>query len=480
MKRIKFTVLLLALFLGLGTGAMAATSALNNAPGGAGVAQWMVGPDGTETLLNIQNTAAMCAVDPAYIMVHVTFYDRDSNHLFDVRWPMSPRDNLGIAMSGDGTNVNLVFEPGEPDETNHMFTSAGIGADQMQFGYVTVAVTAVDDRNGACYQRIAPHPNFWMPVGNGDGDPTNDQDASALTRDVVLPDILFIRAAILSPAGFLNGVLGLNGVMLQGFANMRILNENANADFTNVTGADAQCNVAVDWDNDGFVNVTPSVDNNGVDIGAHELYMTVNHTDNGADFNVEIALQMIAAGAGACTRAGRIASMGSQIIPIAAGPVPLASGSTNNQYWARFNVTPGLTDTNLVLVFPANSPTPFNNAHLIADPRTFSVLAYDDDEHPVSTPGLSGPEFVIAPFSSATNPPLPGMPVIQHSVYTHGEALLWTLGRVPMFGYVYTTVNGVGADIYPLEIEGLPVNVANVEGADLDNAGVNVDIISLP
>jgi hypothetical protein len=160
-----------------------------------------------------------------------------------------------------------------------------------------------------------------------------------------------------------------------------------------------------------------------------------------------------------------------------------ALGSSDRNYWGRFNVDPSHTDTSLWLVFPANTADPpYNPAAAISDNRKFSVVAYNDDEWPVSTPGGDGPEFIVAPFDSTSNPALPGMPVIAHSTYVHGEALLTTAGAVPMFGFVSTTVSGgvgAGSDIYPLingQI-GIMINNEAIPPADLITA---LDIIFLP
>lgn len=435
---------------------MAATSSIQNMPGGAGIVQWMAAPDGTHTLINIQNTLATCAGGgSAAIMIHVSFYDWNSGHLFDINWPMSPQDNIGIAVTGDGTLVNLEFEPGETLGSGqfneppaiHAFALAGLGDDELQFGYATVAITAMDAVAPAgCYGGDALPLAAWIPFGGwGDGDPTNDPTMAG--QPVVLPNMLFARAAIMFP----DGVLGSNGVMLQDFANMTVLDEGvASQTFTNITGPDANCGPGtVDWNNDGAINLTVLNDFNGVDIATPELYFTVNHADIDVDGQIEVALT-------ACNRGG----------------IRTALGSYNTLYWGRYNVTPGLTDTSLMAVFPANSATALNPASLIAFNRTFAALAFDDDEHPVSTPPVNGPEVIIAPFYSATNPARPGMPTIQHSTYTHGEVLIDT-NRVPMFGFVYTTVAGIGSDIYPLIMEQVGIQTDN-EGLGAAGPGITV------
>lgn len=450
MRKFYVVFLALALMLGVGSQAKAATSAINNLPGGAGILQWMAAPDGTHTLINIQNVAACGA-----LTVHITFYDYNSNHLFDIDWPMSDMDNVGIAVTGDGTTVYLEFEPGEtptmPVEGglvhNHLFALAGVGAGQLQYGYATVAVDQLDAlAPGGCYV-TPPNAALVMAAGNGNGNPMDDP--SAMNNLFVLPDVLMARAAILFPAG----VLGMNGQMLQGFMNMPVLDERAaTSTFVDVSpAANAACAVPIDWDGDTNIQVTNIVENGGVTIQAHELYLTDNFEALTLGNGGQIALNT-------CARGGRAVALGA------------ATGS----YLARYNVTPGLTDTSLVLVFPANSATPENSARLIADSRMFSIFPYNDNEQFVSTPNLTGPEVTIAPFSSSTNPALPGQPVISHTTYTHGEAVFNT--RAPLYGYSYTTVSAIGADIYPVVPLRIWVNAANQLGADTGG----LDFIMVP
>ncbi len=460
MKKLWVFVMALALVLGANIQAKAATSAINNLPGGAGVMQWMVSPDGTRTLLNIQNIG-QCGP----IAVHVTFYDYNSNHLFDIVWPMSDRDNLGIAMSTqDGRNVNLQFEPGETPTSlveqglvhNHVFALPGVGPNNLEYGYATVTVTALDTRNArTCYTRV---PFATLAPGNGNGNPLDDP--MNINAHVALPDLLVARAAVLDSSG----VLGLNGQMLQGFVNIPQVFENAAPAatmFENIFGPDAACNTGtVDWDGNGRIGNTPvfARDKNGIDIQAPELYITENHTTG------RIALLMGAAGGGACAANGRLVALG------AASNKPQAG-----VYWARYNVAPGVSDSTLIMVFPANNPTAENPAGLVADPRSFDVLPFNDNEQAVSVPNLVGPEVTMAPFDSSTNAPLPGQPVISHTTYTSGEAMIQT--GAPVFGYVYTTVQGVGSDIYPLVPQRIWVNVSNLVGVDLR---ANPDVVMVP
>ena len=463
MRKFYVVLLALALMLGVGSQAKAATSAINNLPGGAGILQWMAAPDGTHTLINIQNVRSCGAVT-----VHITFYDYNSNHLFDIDWPMSSMDNVGIAVTGDGTTVNLDFEPGEtptmPAEQglvhNHLFTLAGVGAGQLQYGYATVAVDQLDSANPQNCYYTQPAGAFLMAAGNGNGNPMDDPTAMNSWR--VLPDLFIARAAILFPTG----VLGMNGQMLQGFMNMPRLSEdqNTNPTFVGVLNGNAVCAANVDWDGDNrATEITNISENGGVTIQAHELYITDNfELLVNAAAGGQIAINTTAAN---CNRSGRA----------------VALGSATTSYLARYNVTPGLTDTNLVMVFPANDVKPENPANLIADNRGFNIFPYNDNEQFVSTNDLRGPEVTIAPFYSTSNAALPGQPVISHTTYTHGEAVVTV--RAPLYGYTYTTVSGIGADIYPIVPRRIYINAANLLGIDPQptQAVPNVsDIVMVP
>ena len=69
--------MLSVLLLGFGT-AMAATSAFENLPGGAGIAYVQAAPAGWQSLINIQTTD-----DDEFTRVHLTLWDGDSNHIYD-------------------------------------------------------------------------------------------------------------------------------------------------------------------------------------------------------------------------------------------------------------------------------------------------------------------------------------------------------------------------------------------------------------
>jgi len=442
-KRFLAIVAMLSIMLfSVGT-AMAATSAFDNLPGGAGIAYFQASPGGFYTLLNIQNLADNPELGcSAAITVHLTFYDKDSNHLLDFVVPMSARDNWGAAVTGDGTTIKVIPQPGLSFQGYApppfwQVALPGIGDGKLQHGYVTAAITKVDCWTPASLYRLPATPTATMPAGNNNGNPLDDTDAGGL--NVVLPDLINFRAAILSP----QSALGFNANMLQGFLNIPSIREDVSGSFVNSVGVNALCaGNTVDWDNSGTnqVGAVALPDVGGVIIQAPELYVTNNVG----------ASAVITDG---CTRAGRHKALGSH----------------NGIYWGRYNVTPGLTDSTLVMVFPANNPLPDNPARAIADGRLTAIIAYDDNQNWVSTPFVTVPEVSLSPLFSATNPPLPGNVSIQHSAFTSGELRISV--AAPMFGFVATVVAGVDADLYPLVKERQAVNVVNL--GITDGAGVN-------
>jgi hypothetical protein len=429
--------MLSVLLLGFGT-AMAATAGLDNVPGGAGVAYWQAGPGGVYTLLNIQNVADNTEVGFAAITIHIAFYDRDSNHLLDFIVPMSPRDNWGASITGDGTTITVTPQAGlafagyAPPATWQVAT-AGVGPANLQFGYVTVAITRMDNPVALGNWRINPPGGGAIFVGNGNGNPIDDPEmANAWT---VLPDMLILRSAVLTPGS----ALGFNGNMLQGFLNRPNLSEDGSGlEFVNTIGADALCApLTVDWDNSGTFQIGPVAltDVGGILIHASELYVS----------DAILSGLIVADG---CTRAGR----------------RVALGSGDGIYWARYNVTPGLTESTLMMIAPANSNTPENPGRNIADVRIPTITAYDDNENWVSTPFAALPEVSLSPLYSTTNPPLPGNTSIQHSTFVSGELRIQM--AAPLFGWIATVINGVEADLYPLFKDRVNVNVVDLGAPD--------------
>lgn len=444
-KRFLIMVALLSILVFSYGTVQAATSAIDNLPGGAGVFYWQASPGGEYTLLNVQNVAdtAQLGTNPA-VTVHITFYDRDSNHIFDFECPLSPRDNWGAAITGNGSIITITpfggsaytgVVNGVPNCTTvQTAVTAGVGTDNLQYGYGTMAINRTDAGAPASLYRVqAPNAALLPPVGNNNGDARNENSLGSTT--VVLPDLLFIRTAMIGPSG----AYALNGAMLQGFFNAAAIQEDIPFWFTNTIAANALCaGGTVDWDNSGTFQAGPVAlpDFNGIDIHAPELYITDN---------VTAAWGIVTDG---CVRGGR----------------RVALGSADALYWARFNVTPGLTETTLITVAPASNAHALNPARGIADTRAMTVSAYDDNQVPVSVTPLTPPEVGLSPFYSATNAPRPGNFSIGHSTVTAGEALVAI--NAPLFGYSYTTISGTKSDLYPLVKDRVWVETVNLGIAD--------------
>jgi len=466
-RKLILAVMLSVLLLGFGS-AMAATSAIDNLPGGAGIAYWQASPGGYYTLLNIQNVADNTEIgNSAAIAIHVSFYDKDSNHKQDFTVPLSPRDNWGCSITGNGTTVTITPQTpifpflGYVQPASWTFSQPGSGPANLQYGYVTVAVTRADDDGflhlgvGTCddlYLINEPESTLYYPCGNGDGNPMNDADWANVKT--VLPDVIFIRSAILTTGQ----AYAFNGTMLQGFLNIPSFSERhdsatATMRFINTQGINARCDATdVDWDNNSVIpllgsDVVTLSDHNGVDIQAPELYITANIDTSGTTDSGMVV-------ADGCLRGGRFKAL----------------GSANNIYWARYNVMPGFTDSTLLMVAPANSTTAYNPLAAIADGRFFTVVAYDDNEANVST-DITPPEVSLSPLVSATNLPLPGNFSIDHSTYTSGE--LRIIANAPMFGYIATVVAGTEADLFPLVRNRINIDIVNIGADDDASAGVS-------
>jgi hypothetical protein len=226
----------------------AATSALDNVPGGCGVAYWQTNEAGFHTLFNIQNVAGNDdqrdaavgggIVGRGAVAVHVTFYDQDSDHKLDFTVPLSPLDNWGAAITSNATHV--IVTPQHPQlpfggyapPVLHQFAQPGIGADALRYGYVTACITRIDNPNnlGQIYRSNWPNPVLWPAGGNGDDNPWND--AGIQNQRVVLPDFLIMRAAVLNT----DSALGFNGNMIQGFLNIPTISEVVADGFTLLIG----------------------------------------------------------------------------------------------------------------------------------------------------------------------------------------------------------------------------------------------------
>jgi hypothetical protein len=442
---------------------------------------WQASATGDYTLVNVQNVAdvpeTFGGATSTAVVIHISLYDRDSNNLFDWSCPLSQRDNYGFAITNSGGLDQIaITSDGTPYYIgpvggigNCTANYAGIAvahnpaiglAGALQYGYGTVAITRVDAVAPLNLWRQLYFPALLPGAGNGDGDARNELTLANIT--VTLPDLIFIRTAFLG-TGY---AFALNGNMLQGFLNCSSLQaENvvsvpattaAGCGWIGVQALDAVCLAStVDWDNSATFQpgAVALLDFNEIDIQAPELYIT----NNRLAATVGIAME---ASAGACARGNRRNAL----------------GSADGIYWGRYNVTPGLTDTTLITIAPASSATVLNPARAIADTRNLTISAYDDREIPVSTTIVLPPEVGMSPFLSATNPPRPGNASIGHGAITAGEARIASATiYLPLYGYVYTTVSGVEADMYPLVKNRQAVNVLDLATTALilDGALIN-------
>jgi hypothetical protein len=406
-KKLILAVMLSVLLLGFGS-AMAATSAMDNLPGGAGVIYWQANAT-WQTLVDIQS------IDPMNnTTIHVVIYDMNSIDVLDFELPFTPLDHVGFAITCDGVAA-CVAMPYSDNAFGGGLPPAGqpFGApaiDGMQYGYIGLVHDVT----------VAP--------------PADPTIAPSNTRTNYLPgwevvpintpalDDFIMRAALIQGT---TNAYGANATMLQGFANMVDpnivpptnvgLNEaGATSQFIDST-VPAAC-AAINWNGDAVVGNTFLTNDDagrGPEIDSWELYATENFFMAAPP----IIPMLVTDG---CVRAGRAKSL----------------GSWNNLYWGRYNATPGLTTSTLVMVFPA-SP---GMAAGTADPRgpgSVTVHAYNDDEAWVST-GITPDEVHTIVAGSP-----PGFNINN----TAGELQIDT--ATPMYGWVVTETAGF-VDVYPL------------------------------
>jgi len=407
-RKLILALMLSLLLLSYGS-AMAATSAFENLPGGAGVTYFECN-NGWQTIMNIQNTTSNVCGDSA-VVVHITFYDQNSNDIMDFDVPLSARDNWGASITCDGAQI--VSTPDTPVVfAGGAYTGAEVRTAPYagNFGYVVAVITGVDNCAGLCnvpIGAVCAAPTF------NDGDPRNDRFTAL---DAYLPDSIFVRSALINVT---QGVAyALNAQMLQGFANIATLNEGfpGVSDFWDSV-TDAPC-IGVDWNNNGTPNVlTPGEnfvgndDGNGVVVDTWEIYITNNWF-----ITPTVVADNPPANVGFCPRNGRAAAV----------------GSGNNTYWARYNEDPAAgSETSLIVIFPANTGTGNVGGAL----RDMGFVHYNDNEDG-QTQSVTPAEVDVLDWGPelATNG-------------TTGESRITV--AAPMFGFSYTIV-GTFADLYPV------------------------------
>ena len=461
--KVSKVLLVLSLVIGLVmvTGkAMAATSALEGVPGGATVVPFQASAAGLGTIINFQNVAgtedaagpSSVAPQPAptgipstpAILVHCKIFDADTNYLASFNVPLSPRDNVGIYITGDGTNIYLT-SLGPEHFPITLPGAVGLAADAngLQIGYLSVAITASDD---AGY------------FGNGNGDPTDDPNLT-LGR-WMLPSWLMVRYALVDTVT--QSHADINALMLQVFINVPQLNETAG--FVDTWPA---ANVAdnYDWNGDGDTadtfNSMDTVD--GIVVDPWELY--VYHTET---------FTWVPNGVVADDPDGN--GVGNILYP--------AWGAVNGVYWARWNVNPSLSITSsLYTLFPASGgffasvSGPQGNRHM-------HLLIYDDNENHIDD-DLTPPEMAVSPIDGTTivypAGVLAGDIKIQLDGLNAANTSIWGLsygGRIAnMNGFVITDWAG-WMSRYPLVRSAVAVEPIDATGTD--SGGGQSDVIPIP
>jgi len=394
--KVSKVLLVLSLVIGLvfmAGSVKAAESAMESIPGGACVVPIQASAAGLGTVINLQNVAGVedmvtSTVAPAptpstpvtpstpAILVHAKIFDRDTNYISSFNVPLSPRDNVGLIITGDGTMIYIqsvgpehFYIFGSPNATYTAGLAAG--SDGIQLGYISFAITACDDA--------------VICGGNGNGDPTDDPNAT--NTFTFLPNWLMVRYALVDTVT--QSHADINAIMLQWFANLPRINEGIGVVPTSFIDTVRAPNewIPYDWNGDGDWNdsFTGKDSADGIAIDPWELYITIQDPFAGG-----VACGLPAADP-ICVVADDIDldCVGENLYP--------ALGSVNGSYWGRWNDDPSLpVTTSLYTLFPASSgffatiSGPQGNRHM-------HLLVYDDDENKYDD-DLTPSELAIIPF----------------------------------------------------------------------------------
>jgi hypothetical protein len=430
-RKLILALMLSVLLLGFGT-AMAATSQIDNLPGGAGVSFWQAGA-GWQTVINVQNTSATTA-----LCIHVALYDADSVHLGDWLMSLTPLDNVGIVLNPGSAagNINILDYsdnaafPGCTNTINDyvagvpLSVPAPADATGLSRGYMTVAITAADNT-----------PPLNDPIGSPFVAQVSGNFGAQLKA--LLPNMLLIRHAELTA----NAAYAGNSPMLQDFLNQTTLSEVLGTDFVDTWPA-VNPFTACNWNADAVVNLFNDIDDpSGINIDFWEMFLS-EHAVAGAEGIV-------------CDQ------------PVAgADVVYVALGSLTGQYWARYNENPTAGANTILNVISPNS-TRIDTA-AIRFPRSLSIISYNDQETPWSWGPNLVPEVAGLQYGTAAGEILTGGSL-------SGESLITFLP--PAFGHTYTETASF-ADLYPLVRTNVGITAINRTGVDR-GAGVS-DVISIP
>ncbi len=408
-SKLGMLLLVICLFGSLPVLSNAATSSLDNAPGGAGFAYWQAG-GGWSTLINIQERAMTCAE------VHVSLYASTGTKIINFNLRLTPRDNVGIVINGDGVNLSLY----DYSDTAYGGTA---GLNDVSIGpAVVVAAPAGSDGIQRGYLSVVRNNTGCAGAG---GAPSGTLSGNY----AVVSDYIFMRYAILNPIS----AFALNASMLQGFGNQGgiITEGGVGSDFFNSTTTPNSVR-SCDLNNDGDTadSFTLVDDAGGADIDFVELFLSDNISGLSPPW----------------------------IICNPGDNLYFALGSESG-YWARYNENASAgTQTMLVLVAPQSS-----HPSAAGFSKNLSVTSYDDNGNSVNWNSTVGIVNAI-PFGSG------GISVPGGA--TAGEVRLSLY--VPAFGFTFTETASF-ADLYPF----VKVDHAIMSLNDdlVDDA---VDIIILP
>lgn len=300
----------------------AATSALDDAPGGAGLAYWQAS-GGWQTLINIQEVYGSCAE------VHANLYNSAGTKVMNFSLRLRPYDNVGIVVDGDGVNILLYDYSdtayGGTSALNDVSTGPAVvvaapaGTDGIQRGYFSFV-----SNNTAC------------------SGPSGSPSGNISSNYYIVPDNLIVRYAILNPVS----AFALNAAMIQGFGNQggSIEEGGAVSDFVNsTTTPNSVTNCDLNNDGDTVDSFTIVDDAGGADVDFVELLLSDN-----------LLLP---------------------VPPYVICGAHRALGSYGGGYWARYNVNASVgTETTLVVVAPQSA-----HPSAVAFAKTLFGLAYDDN-----------------------------------------------------------------------------------------------------
>lgn len=382
----------------------AASSALDNAPGGAGLAYWQAG-GGWSTLINIQEMDGTCAD------VHASLYNSAGTKIMNFNLRLSPRDNAGIVVNGDGVNLSLY------DYSDTAYGGTSALNDVSSGPAVVVAAPAGSDGIQRGYLSLVRNNTGCSGAGGAPSGNINNDFA-------VVPDYLFVRYAILSP----NSAFALNAVMLQGFGNQGGFISESHSFVRSDTTPNSVQHCDVNFDGDTVDTFSLVDDADGADIDFIELFLSDN---------IFSALPPYI-----------VCDPGSLLYG--------AVGSITGRYWARWNADASVgSETMLVLVAP-------QRPHPSADDFRGSlyVTSYDDDGNSAAW-NSSALETVNALRFGAGGISVPGGA-------TAGEVRFFIV--MPVFGFTFTETASF-ADLYPLVKESYAIMSSN---QDLDDDAVDI------